>query len=120
ASVGYRPQLSRPYDSYQYYLLSAILSLPGSWVPSGGTTTANVVLQNLGTATWNSNVRLTYQWLQNGTALTPGFSARIYLPYSLATNQIVPLSFTVSAPTASTGSLQLQFAVVNANVFWFQ
>ncbi len=117
ATAGVRPQLTINYDTYYYNIASA--SLSSTWVPSGGTTRAQVVLQNLGTATWDDSVRLSYRWIQNGVAIT-NFDPRVHIPGVMTQNDLGVLNFDLQAPPAYTGNLQLQFAMVRETLFWFQ
>jgi RHS repeat-associated protein len=112
------PYVSINYDTYLYTLATSFPA-GGTWIPSNGTLQAQVVLQNIGTATWASDVRLSYRWVQNGNNLT-NFDPRVFLPVSVAPSASIVLRFTINAPSAVvSGGIQLQFSLVRENVFWF-
>jgi hypothetical protein len=111
--------MSVTYDTYEYSVASATLSNPGSFIPSGAPPRMQMVLQNVGTATWDSSVRLSYRWLLNG-AVIQGFDPnRVMLPTTVPGNSFVTLTFNLTPPPSTAGNLQLQFEMVKEGVFWF-
>jgi len=112
-SSSYHPYLQINYDDWLYTISSAALPGQGTWVPSGGTASAQVVVQNTGTATWDSTVRLSYRWLQNGTDISGGFTPRALLPSSVLAGNFAVYNFQLAAPSQVTGLIQLQFAMMH-------
>ncbi len=113
---GSGPELSVTYDSYSY--TSAVALPTKNILPNGGSTPVEVVLSNVGTATWGTDTRLSYRWWSGGSAIT-SYSASIYVPYAVPANASVDLRFNLSAPAlTTTGPVYLQMALRN-NSFWF-
>ncbi|HEY3366592.1 MAG TPA: S8 family serine peptidase [Symbiobacteriaceae bacterium] len=91
-------------------------------IARGATTTARVVVRNLGSITWPAAgatpVHLSYHWVDSAGRSVLFNGLRTVLPADVAPGQAVTLTATLQAPPV-TGTMTLQWDLVQESITWF-